>query len=94
VFYNHDYHLPHIKIMWLLLAPLFHSSHISELFPSKISSIPECLHGWEYDKTYYTETIITQENWVCDKNMYATNLLGFGKIGEILGTLLSQLGDV
>ncbi|XP_044258054.1 beta-alanine transporter isoform X1 [Tribolium madens] len=58
------------------------------------SSVIDCLHGWEYDQTYYTQTIVSQENWVCGSKMHATNLLVVGKIGEILGTVFSQLGDI
>nr|CAD7448068.1 unnamed protein product [Timema bartmani] len=54
-----------------------------------------CQFGWEYDKTWYTETAPSRENWVCDKEIYITNLYSFNRVGDIVGTLvMGQLGDM
>lgn len=54
-----------------------------------------CQHGYEYDHTYYQQTVVTQEDWVCDKNLYVTNTFVFNRLGEVIGTFfLGQLGDL
>lgn len=62
--------------------------------PTRPIIIIECKYGWQYDKTYYGETITSQENWVCKDEMSLTNFLMFGRIGEIVGTsIFAQMGD-
>lgn len=54
----------------------------------------ECVHGYEYDKTWYDTTVVSQENWVCEKDLYQTNTYVFIRIGEVIGTFFfGQLGD-
>nr|CAD7265567.1 unnamed protein product [Timema shepardi] len=54
-----------------------------------------CQFGWEYDKTWYTETAPSRGDWVCDKEIYITNLYSFNRVGDIVGTLvMGQLGDM
>nr|CAD7406604.1 unnamed protein product [Timema cristinae] len=56
---------------------------------------PDCQYGWEYDKTWYTETAPSRENWVCDRELYVTNLYSFSRGGDVIGTfLMGQLGDM
>lgn len=53
-----------------------------------------CINGYEYDKTWFQNTIITQENWVCEKDLFKTNAFVFDRIGEVIGTFIfGQLGD-
>lgn len=53
-----------------------------------------CIHGYDYDKEWYERTVISQENWVCDKNLYETNTFVFNRVGEVVGTFVfGQLGD-
>lgn len=48
----------------------------------------------EYDKTWYESTIVSQEDWVCSKDMYQTNTFALNRIGEVIGTFfVGQLGD-
>lgn len=48
----------------------------------------------EYDKKWYQSTIVSQEDWVCSKDMYQTNTFALNRIGEVIGTFfLGQLGD-
>lgn len=55
---------------------------------------PACVHGYEYDRTYYQLTAVSQQNWVCDKDLYVTNTFVFNRLGEVVGTLIvGQLGD-
>lgn len=54
-----------------------------------------CQFGWEYDRTWYTETAPSQEDWVCDKEIYVSNAFAFARIGDVFGTLIfGQLGDM
>lgn len=53
-----------------------------------------CVFGYDYDTTYYDRTIVTDEDWICDNEMYQTNSFVFNRIGEVVGTFIfGQLGD-
>lgn len=59
-----------------------------------LSLSPACRHGYDYDHTYYERTAVTQENWVCDKELYVTNTFVFNRLGEVVGTFfIGQMGD-
>lgn len=54
----------------------------------------ECPYGYSYDKTWYERTIPTQENWVCDKDLYVTNTFVVSRVAEVIGSfVLGQMGD-
>lgn len=53
-----------------------------------------CQYGWEYDRTWYSQTAASQEDWVCSKELQIPNTLFFAKVGEVLGEVfIGQLGD-
>lgn len=53
-----------------------------------------CDHGYEYDKTWYERTAVSDEDWVCDRALFQTNTFVFHRIGEVVGTFVfGQLGD-
>ncbi|GLH06711.1 Uncharacterized protein GBIM_12174 [Gryllus bimaculatus] len=53
-----------------------------------------CQNGWEYDKTWYTLTAPSQENWVCNDSIYVSNVFAFSRAGDVLGSFVfGQLGD-
>ncbi|XP_021937634.1 solute carrier family 22 member 24-like isoform X3 [Zootermopsis nevadensis] len=53
-----------------------------------------CRHGWDYDTTWYSLTAPSQEDWVCEKEVYVPNTLLVARVGEVVGTLVfGQLGD-
>lgn len=53
-----------------------------------------CVHGYDYDKTWYKRTTVSDEDWVCDQTLYQTNTFVIHRIGEIIGTFVfGQLGD-
>jgi len=53
-----------------------------------------CLHGWDYDRTWYTRTVVTEQDWVCDKELYVTNTFVFSRAGDVIGNLIfGQLSD-
>ncbi|XP_055678172.1 carcinine transporter-like [Lutzomyia longipalpis] len=61
-----------------------------EVFNETIS----CTHGYIYDKQWYERTAVTQQDWVCDKDLYVTNTFVFNRVGECFGTFIfGQLGD-
>jgi hypothetical protein len=38
--------------------------------------------------------VVTQENWVCDKELYVTNTFVLSRAGDVIGTFVfGQLGD-
>lgn len=52
------------------------------------------MYGHEYDKKWYERTAVSQEDWVCEKDLYQTNIFMFNRVGETVGTLFfGQLGD-
>ncbi|XP_046383064.1 organic cation transporter protein-like isoform X2 [Ischnura elegans] len=54
-----------------------------------------CQYGMDYDRTWYRNTAPSDANWVCDKELYVTNSFAFGRVGDVLGTLImGQLGDI
>ena len=57
--------------------------------------IKGCQYGWEYDTTWYKMTVSSQEDWVCDKELYVANAIFFCRMGEAIGSLaLGQLADM
>uniref|UniRef100_A0A2M4BIK2 Putative synaptic vesicle transporter svop n=1 Tax=Anopheles marajoara TaxID=58244 RepID=A0A2M4BIK2_9DIPT len=53
-----------------------------------------CIYGYEYDRSYYDRTPVTEQNWVCEKELYGTNVFAFVRVSEVCGTfILGQLGD-
>lgn len=53
-----------------------------------------CVHGYDYDKTWYERTVVSDEDWVCDQTLFQTNTFVFHRIGEVVGTFVfGQLGD-
>jgi hypothetical protein len=53
-----------------------------------------CQHGWEYDTEWFSLTAVSQEDWVCGRELHIPNTLFFCKMGEVLGEVfIGQLGD-
>ncbi|XP_037950003.1 beta-alanine transporter-like [Teleopsis dalmanni] len=58
-------------------------------------NVTVCQHGWSYDQTWYESTIPTQENWVCSKDLFVTNVFVVGRVTEVVGAfVLGQMGDI
>lgn len=63
----------------------------NKIYPLFVS---ECKYGYDYDKQWYERTTVTDENWVCERDLYVTNTFVFNRVGEVFGTFLfGQLGD-
>uniref|UniRef100_A0A1B0FQN9 Major facilitator superfamily (MFS) profile domain-containing protein n=1 Tax=Glossina morsitans morsitans TaxID=37546 RepID=A0A1B0FQN9_GLOMM len=59
------------------------------------TKVTGCQYGWSYDQTWYEKTIPTQENWVCAKDLFVTNVFVVARITEVVGSfLLGQMGDI
>ncbi|PNF18176.1 hypothetical protein B7P43_G01824 [Cryptotermes secundus] len=50
-------------------------------------NVTSCQYGWEYDRRWFSRTVPSQENWVCDKSLYVTNTFVATQIGEAVGTI-------
>jgi len=49
---------------------------------------------WEYDQSEFKDTLNTENNWVCDKAHYTSDLYTLGVVGLILGTFVfSAIAD-
>uniref|UniRef100_A0A8D8A2R7 Solute carrier family 22 member 5 n=1 Tax=Culex pipiens TaxID=7175 RepID=A0A8D8A2R7_CULPI len=60
-------------------------------YPNETTS---CLYGYEYDREYFDRTPVTEQDWVCEKELHPTNVFAFIRFGEVSGTfVLGQLGD-
>ncbi|XP_073817563.1 organic cation transporter 1 [Musca autumnalis] len=58
-------------------------------------NVTACKNGWSYDRTWYDDTIPSQENWVCTHDLYVTNVFVVGRVTEVAGSfLLGQMGDI
>lgn len=54
----------------------------------------DCAYGYDYDRTYYDRTPITEHDWICDKGFRETNIFVYNRFGELIGTFIfGQLGD-
>ncbi|XP_049809301.1 solute carrier family 22 member 7-like [Schistocerca nitens] len=54
-----------------------------------------CQHGWEYDDTWYSLTVPSQMNWVCDDKHIVSDVMFYAQnIGVLLGLLFGYLGDM
>uniref|UniRef100_A0A182JWC4 Major facilitator superfamily (MFS) profile domain-containing protein n=1 Tax=Anopheles christyi TaxID=43041 RepID=A0A182JWC4_9DIPT len=53
-----------------------------------------CAYGYDYDRTYYDRTPITEYDWICDKGFRETNIFIYNRLGELFGTVIfGHLGD-
>ncbi|XP_064552839.1 carcinine transporter [Drosophila montana] len=53
-----------------------------------------CQNGWSYDQTWYDSTIPTDQNWVCAKDLFVTNVFVVGRVTEVVGSFIfGQMGD-
>ncbi|XP_049862038.1 solute carrier family 22 member 7-like [Schistocerca gregaria] len=55
----------------------------------------KCQHSWEYDKTWFSLTVASQMNWVCDNQQTVNIVLFYSQtIGVALGLLFGYVGDM
>lgn len=53
-----------------------------------------CQNGWTYDEEWYASTIPSEQNWVCEKDLYVTNVFVVSRVVEVVGAVVfGQLGD-
>ncbi|KFM78100.1 Organic cation transporter 1, partial [Stegodyphus mimosarum] len=53
--------------------------------PNDTTTIP-CSQGWQYDKTYFDSTAVTQWDLVCNDDHYKSFILTMFSVGSIIGT--------
>ncbi|XP_049861562.1 carcinine transporter-like [Schistocerca gregaria] len=55
----------------------------------------KCQHGWDYDDTWFSLTVPSQKNWVCDNQQSANDVLFYAQnIGVALSLLFGYIGDM
>ncbi|XP_047112512.1 solute carrier family 22 member 7-like [Schistocerca piceifrons] len=55
----------------------------------------KCQHGWEYDDTWFSLTVTSQMNWVCDNRQAVNDVFFYSQIiGVALGLLFGYIGDM
>lgn len=54
----------------------------------------DCETSWDYDQTWFTSTLPSENDWVCDQELNVATAYTAWFIGEIIGVIvLGQLGD-
>ncbi|KAJ2952672.1 hypothetical protein O0L34_g7011 [Tuta absoluta] len=56
--------------------------------PYKSNKTRECFQ-YEYDKTWYETTVPSENNWVCDKELYVANIFTYSAISELIGNIVA-----
>ncbi|CRL00143.1 CLUMA_CG013420, isoform A [Clunio marinus] len=85
--YNRNY--SDLSRLWLNKTPdeiLINHKHL--LDESKSYEIINCQHGWNYDKTIFPATVISEWNLVCEKDYYATMALVIFGISGLIGNYI------
>ncbi|XP_049861568.1 solute carrier family 22 member 7-like [Schistocerca gregaria] len=55
----------------------------------------KCQHGWDYDDTWFSLTVPSQMNWVCDNQQPAKDVLFYAQnIGVAMSLLFGYIGDM
>ncbi|XP_049809005.1 carcinine transporter-like [Schistocerca nitens] len=55
----------------------------------------QCQHGWDYDDTWFSLTVPSQMNWVCDSKHVTNDVLFYAQnFGVALGLLFGYIGDM
>ncbi|XP_028159783.1 solute carrier family 22 member 7 isoform X1 [Ostrinia furnacalis] len=50
---------------------------------------------YSYNRTWYESTVSSENNWVCDDQIYVANVFAYSKIGEAVGSVLfGWFGDI
>ncbi|XP_047106014.1 solute carrier family 22 member 7-like [Schistocerca piceifrons] len=65
------------------------------MFNSSSDEPIPCQQGWDYDRTWFSRTAPSQEDWVCEDELKVVNVFSFGQLGEVVGTLaFAHIGDM
>ncbi|XP_049958077.1 organic cation transporter 1-like [Schistocerca serialis cubense] len=63
--------------------------------PSTSANVTKCLYGWDYDDTWFSLTVVSQMNWVCDNKHVVSDVLFYSQnVGVALGLLFGYIGDM
>ncbi|XP_043224904.1 organic cation transporter 1-like [Amphibalanus amphitrite] len=47
-----------------------------------------CMHGWEYDRSNWRRTAVSDFDWVCEDAANPTTVLTMNSVGSVVGTLV------
>ncbi|XP_047113201.1 solute carrier family 22 member 7-like [Schistocerca piceifrons] len=62
--------------------------------PNKQNETTPCMYGWEYDDTWFSATASSQEDWVCEREMYPNTIYSVSHFISIaFAVLLFFVGD-
>jgi len=69
------------------------TSEDREIFVTSLQNVTNqaACTEWEYDQSEFTDTLVTEKNWVCEKSMYTADLYTLAIVGLILGTFVFSL---
>ena len=57
-------------------------------------NVSKCQRGWNSDRSEFSATLVTRNNWFCDEAQNVPNIYTAGLIGTVVGVLIfSYLGD-
>ncbi|KAI5636325.1 sugar transporter domain-containing protein [Phthorimaea operculella] len=56
--------------------------------PYNSNETKECSE-YEYDKTWYETTVPSENNWVCDKELYVAKIFTYSAISELIGNIVA-----
>lgn len=56
---------------------------------------PDCVHGYTFDQSEFTETLPESMGWVCGSEQYTAMWLSVGLAGNVVGTIIfTSLADM
>ncbi|XP_049860306.1 solute carrier family 22 member 7-like isoform X2 [Schistocerca gregaria] len=62
--------------------------------PNRTNETAPCMYGWEYDDTWFSATAASQEDWVCEREMYPNTIYSVSHFISIgFAVLLFYVGD-
>ncbi|XP_049779960.1 solute carrier family 22 member 7-like [Schistocerca cancellata] len=62
--------------------------------PEQENETMSCIYGWDYDTTWFSMTAASEQNWVCDKELYPNTVYSVSHIvSTVFGILLFYIGD-
>ncbi|XP_049779957.1 carcinine transporter-like [Schistocerca cancellata] len=62
--------------------------------PGQDNETMACIHGWDYDTTWFSVTAASQGNWVCDKELYPSTVYSVSHVvSTAVGVFMFYIGD-
>ncbi|XP_021181384.3 solute carrier family 22 member 21 [Helicoverpa armigera] len=65
------------------------------VYSNRGNNITEECNIYDYDRTWFETTVPSDNDWVCENEIYVANIFAYSKIGETVGSLFfGWFGDV